>query len=209
MWTPGPAKGVFLLLQVRVCHAILGGNSHRIGVKRQPPSSPLFPLSSRPSLGSEAGTQFHAVITLLSLHCLFKIYIYLFTWLCWASVAVLGLSRCGTWALEHVGLVAVACRLSCSVACGILVPQPGIEPASPSLKGRFLATGSPGKSLTVLLSIAAWKDITSFRAKSDPVWWPICYYYLETYFTVPIHQIITPKHYPCSDMLDMGDLALR
>ena len=33
------------------------------------------------------------------------------------------------------------------MACGILVPQPGIKPASPALEGRFLTTGPPGKSL--------------------------------------------------------------
>ena len=27
---------------------------------------------------------------------------------------------------------------SCSAACGILVPQPGIKPTSPALRGRFL-----------------------------------------------------------------------
>ena len=49
--------------------------------------------------------------------------------------------------LRHVGsFVAV---LSCSVACGIFVPPPGIEPMSPALKGRFLTTGPPGKSLLV------------------------------------------------------------
>jgi len=32
------------------------------------------------------------------------------------------------------------------VACGILVPQPGIEPVSLVLQGRFLTTGPPGKS---------------------------------------------------------------
>ena len=36
--------------------------------------------------------------------------------------------------------------LSCSVACGILIPQPGIEPMSPALQGRFLTTGLLGKS---------------------------------------------------------------
>ena len=43
--------------------------------------------------------------------------------------------------------VVTACRFSCSVACGILVPQPEIEPMSPELQGRFLTTGPPGKSL--------------------------------------------------------------
>ena len=39
-------------------------------------------------------------------------------------------------------------RLSCSAACGIYVPRPGIEPVSPALQGGFLTTGPPGKSLT-------------------------------------------------------------
>ena len=55
-------------------------------------------------------------------------------------------SSCGTRASEHVGPVVVVCGLSCPVACGILVPQPGIEPTSPALEGRFLTTGPPGKS---------------------------------------------------------------
>ena len=37
-------------------------------------------------------------------------------------------------------------RLSCPVAHGILVPQPGIEPGSPALEAGFLTTGQPGKS---------------------------------------------------------------
>ena len=51
------------------------------------------------------------------------------------------LSNCGSQAQElwH--------GLNFFVACGILVPQPGIKPTSPALKGRFLTTGPPGKSL--------------------------------------------------------------
>ena len=64
------------------------------------------------------------------------------------------LSSCGAWGAhklwsvwtpEHMGSVVVACGLSCPVACGILVPRPGIEPTSPALEGEFLATGLPGK----------------------------------------------------------------
>ena len=33
------------------------------------------------------------------------------------------------------------------MACGALVPWPGIEPTSPALKGSVLTTGPPGKSL--------------------------------------------------------------
>ena len=36
--------------------------------------------------------------------------------------------------------------LSCLVVCGILVPRPGIEPASLALKGGFLTTGPPEQS---------------------------------------------------------------
>ena len=46
--------------------------------------------------------------------------------------------------VKHVG--SMARGLSCTTAWGILVPWPGIEPASPALEGGFLTTGSPGKS---------------------------------------------------------------
>ena len=36
------------------------------------------------------------------------------------------------------------------MACEILVPCPGIEPASPAFQGGFLTTGAPGKSLDVI-----------------------------------------------------------
>ena len=42
----------------------------------------------------------------------------------------------GSWAS-----VVVAHRFSCSLVHGILFPQPGIEPSSPALSGRFLTTG--------------------------------------------------------------------
>ena len=54
--------------------------------------------------------------------------------------------ECGTWAPEHAGSVVVTLRLSCSTACGTLVPLPGVEPASPALQGGFLTTGPPVKS---------------------------------------------------------------
>ena len=40
--------------------------------------------------------------------------------------------------------------LICPTACGILVPRPGIEPATPALEGRFLITGLPGKMQEIL-----------------------------------------------------------
>ena len=43
--------------------------------------------------------------------------------------------------------VAEAHVLTCPMACGILVPQPGIKPTSPALQGRFLTAEPLGKSL--------------------------------------------------------------
>ena len=40
----------------------------------------------------------------------------------------------------------VAHKLSCPSACGILVPQPGVEPMIPAMEGGFLTTEPPKKS---------------------------------------------------------------
>ena len=48
------------------------------------------------------------------------------------------------WAPECMGSVVVPHGLSCPVACGNLVPGPGIKPMSPALEGGFLTTGPPG-----------------------------------------------------------------
>ena len=75
-------------------------------------------------------------------------------------LAELGLS-CSTWDLysSHsvfcckVSVVVGPNRLSCPVACGILLPQPGIEPTSSASQDRFLTTGPPGKSWEFQLSL--------------------------------------------------------
>ena len=94
-----------------------------------------------------AGSQWRVFSMISFCFFLFK---YLFIYL-----AALGLScsmgdlRCGMWGLSlwYAGFSLVAAhRLSCPVACGILVPWPGIEPMSPALEGGFLTTGPPGKS---------------------------------------------------------------
>ena len=36
--------------------------------------------------------------------------------------------------------------LSCA-ACGLFIPQTGMEPAPPALEGKILTTGPPGKFL--------------------------------------------------------------
>ena len=108
---------------------------------------------------------------------IYYLFIYLiYFWLCWLLVEARGflsscvmrvfsLSSCGTQAPDRVGSVVcgtwalslrhmssgvVARGLSCPAACGILVPWPGIEPASPALEGGFFTTGPRGKSLLSL-----------------------------------------------------------
>ena len=101
--------------------------------------------------------------------------IYLFIWLFWVFVAACALLvaahrllfSCDARVPEHVGSVVcgtralwlrcsssvvVAHRLSCPTAREILVPQPGIERASPALEGRFFTTGPPGKSPSLILN---------------------------------------------------------
>ena len=48
-----------------------------------------------------------------------------------------GVSHWGAQAPEPSGSVAVARGLSCSVACGILIPQPGMETMSTALQSEF------------------------------------------------------------------------
>ena len=47
------------------------------------------------------------------------------------------------WSMDSraSGLSSCGIGLSCPMACGILAPQPGIEPTSPTLEGGFLTTG--------------------------------------------------------------------
>ena len=48
-------------------------------------------------------------------------------------------SSCSAQAPERAGSVVAALELSCSVACGILVPRPGVKPMSPALEGGLLS----------------------------------------------------------------------
>ena len=54
---------------------------------------------------------------------------------------------------------------SCSIACRILAPLPGIESTSPALQGRFLTTEPPGKSLDLSsIFIHSWVISSSLMA---------------------------------------------
>ena len=58
----------------------------------------------------------------------------------------MGFSLVVAWALWSwdEGSAVVAQELSCPMADGILVPQPGLKPTSLALEGGFLTTGPPG-----------------------------------------------------------------
>ena len=66
---------------------------------------------------------------------------HVFIWLHWIWVVAHRIIFLGT------GSVVAVRELSFLLARGILVPWPGMKPASPALDGGFLATGPPGKSL--------------------------------------------------------------
>ena len=57
-------------------------------------------------------------------------------------------SSCNSQALEHR---LKSCGSWAWLLCGMWdLPEPGIEPASPTLAGRFFTTESPGKPLLFL-----------------------------------------------------------
>ena len=62
-------------------------------------------------------------------------------WGVWPSVGVAAGSPVAAPRFYHTGLAVVVCGLSRSAACGITVPETGIEPTSPALPGRLLIPG--------------------------------------------------------------------
>ena len=69
------------------------------------------------------------------------LFIYLFIWLCWISVAACVWDlRCCMWGLFICGMWTLSCDM------WALVPWPRIEPKPLALELRFSATGPPGKS---------------------------------------------------------------
>ena len=70
-----------------------------------------------------------------------------------SSIAVSQLLSCGTQAPECSGSVVATHQLSCPMACGILVPQPGIKSEAPALEGGFLTPEPPEKSSSGLFTL--------------------------------------------------------
>ena len=56
----------------------------------------------------------------------------------------------GLCSLQSLGSLVEVCRLSCLVAYGTLIPQPGIKPKFPALEGQCLTIRTLGKSHEVL-----------------------------------------------------------
>ena len=82
----------------------------------------------------------------ISVLCQFFLYICFIClfWSLWNG----GIFHCGAWTLVVSWMwtsVVLALKLNHLVACRILVPWPGIKPASPALQGRYLPTGPSGK----------------------------------------------------------------
>ena len=79
---------------------------------------------------------------------------YLFIYLAASALSCSTHLCCVMWDLSlwHVDSVVAASGLSCSVAYGILVPWPGMEPVSLALEGGFLTTGPQGKPQVGLLT---------------------------------------------------------
>ena len=79
-----------------------------------------------------------------------------------AFIEVHRLSSCGA----HCPAV-VAHGPSGSVACGTLVPQPGVKPVSPALQGRFLTTGPPEKSQQIEIELLMNRGSTKTMRPKD------------------------------------------
>ena len=72
----------------------------------------------------------------------------------------------------HYFIYLATSGVSCGKACGILVPQPGTEPASFTLQGGFLTTGPPGKSCTPTFELLKAFNVVFSFSPYFPLWIP-------------------------------------
>ena len=114
---------------------------------------------------------FYLALTILILMISF-FFKYLFIWLRQVFVEVRGIFCCSARASLQLWRPGSRVHgLSCPVARGILVPQPGLEPVSPSLEGGFLTTEPPGKSWSLryckkIYMLLSLKNVGEFKWKS-------------------------------------------
>ena len=92
--------------------------------------------------------------------CSFSLQLFLLLW-------IMGFGSYDLQAPEH-GPRVVAHRLSCPLACGILVPRSGIKPVLPALACRLLTTGPPEKSLSIFLNSLVLYPLVAHLVKNLP-----------------------------------------
>ena len=104
-----------------------------------------------------------------------------------------GFSRVAVHGLRSVRAQWLAAHgLSCSAACVILVPHPGIEPVSPALQGGLSTTGPPGKSPCFLFmrEVVLWKPPKLLReGVSLDVWGILWWDYRCCFITAAVSVI--------------------
>ena len=101
-----------------------------IGIKPAFPVSPPLQVDSLPAELSGKSPSLRSDCKYLEKIIMSSLLYFLFFWLRWVFAVAYGLfiAVCKLYLIE-------ACGLSCSVACGILVPQVGIEPVFSALEG--------------------------------------------------------------------------
>ena len=92
----------------------------------------------------------------------------IYFWLRWVLVAA-----CRMFCCRACGHKWMCCE-SCPAACGILVPQSGIQPVSPALVAEFLTTGPPGKSFKSAFLNPSQKRSLQFLLKNYYQLSPFC-----------------------------------
>ena len=85
----------------------------------------------------------------------------------------------------------MVCGLHCPEACGNLVSQPGVEPASAALEGVFPTTGSPGESPRTTFSIPCFKQLLCVP---DTIRNRLCLIYLGIFCVSAQTYLLTLAH---------------
>ena len=102
------------------------------------------------------------VIIFLNIHLL------IYFWLCWVLVVACRIVTAvcellSSYMVHRLQSVWLSNSRLCPMACGILVPQPGIKPPCAALEGRFLNIGSPGKSLIFFTHASSYGHLCCFQ----------------------------------------------
>ena len=107
-------------------------------------------------------------------------------WHSGSSSRQVGCSSFGACVLELLDSVTAAHGLRCLEVCGILVPQPGNEPVSPTLEGRFLTSVPPGKSFYFLKK----KKYIYIYTHTHTHLYTYIYIYMYMYMYIWLHLVL-------------------